>query len=98
MIPVPHDIEFERGGGSRRGMLGSGLCVRVSEPQDEAADFIEQHDNLLIRIPTTDFDHAAVDAQQQVGQTLTKNGFRYIYSRPSAEKIPATGHVVELVG
>jgi hypothetical protein len=39
-----------------------------------------------------------VDAQQQVGQTLTKNGFRYIYSRPSAEKIPATGHVVELVG
>jgi hypothetical protein len=35
----------------------------VSEPQDEAADFIEQHDNLLIRITTTDFDHAAVSGQ-----------------------------------
>jgi hypothetical protein len=63
MIPVPHHIEFERGGGSRRGLPGSGLRVRVSEPQDEAADFIEQHDNLLIRITTTDFDHAAVSGQ-----------------------------------
>jgi hypothetical protein len=81
VITVPHRIEIEN---RRRiagpgGLIGYRLGMRMSEPGEQTADFIEQHGNLLKHIATTAFHHAIANALQQLGQTLTE---RWILLHP----------------